>query len=420
MAQACGSLVNYISSIFTGTLLFQAYRAAIDNEFRLTQFWGFHVGHDESAGWIPNNAMLGDRSVAHAQKFKMLIYLGTPVWFLLILPILIFRTMRCWRPGRQSPVSLKGQNLYLNLSSPVNLKFVADQHIAPEINIQFPWRKRNVATQLQQSYCFFDFVRGRDIVKACLLTYSAAIRFLFSKRDRPFFFYTYNAFQWYLVFLVLDNRHPKSVWVSNHYDRWAILVDNLSCDDRKMVQHGALVDVSKKTGLKITFTPPQKLRKKWTLFLAMESDRSVFARDVFERLPKIVSIEINMQFFNLDGSEPAVLVLGNPRLRDWLLLEIKTLRKLFQKEIQIVFRPHPRESIESCLPLFEQLDIQVNADTEQVPRTEFVLTYGSSLDAELLQQPACEVFTCNFNLDIQRKSALDALHRSLGKRLKGE
>lgn len=185
--------------------------------------------------------------------------------------------------------------------------------------------------------------------------------------------FSYAAFDWYLTYFTLIENEFTEVCFSNHYDRWAVLFDNLSCSSIVILQHGILND---------RICPPIKL-KNITLVYCYNAVQSVFFK---ERI--IDSYKCSYRFFE---SYIKLVPLQNTEKLTLLLIscmsitfdyEMELFKALKNSKLDIYLKTHPTIPFKPYIKPASDYNIKLITDKGIFPKVDLVISYQSTLAFE--------------------------------------
>lgn len=350
--------------------------------------------------------------------------LFVPLWILwpiLINPLLVlYFTIKWLFPVLKSSKISIPQNVYLLLS---DIKFFSyldsSEKNYPEAIINFPFHnaQSKFNTKLK-SVNFFQITDFTQMISSIFLALLTPWLLLFSKK-RYLMLFSYSSFYWYWTYNSFINKNINSIWLSNHYDRWLKLVDVLpNVNQKTMIQHGQMEYVETETN-KIYFPVfTNKLQyinsiyvvddysKKY--FLDMMSDKST--TEFFKIKSKLDVINWPTNFH----LKVKILILGH---QNDFTFHQALIHKLNQSNtFDIAYKTHPQQNLD-----FNLNDIWLVSISNQFPKSDYVISYGSSLDNEIKQLlPNTIIINYSFNDKFNEGEAINSIELQLNKLLQLE
>lgn len=206
----------------------------------------------------------------------------------------------------------------------------------------------------------------------CAFYLSCISPFIIKGMGKPMFFwvFSYTSFKWFLTFQVLNRLGLKSVCFANHYDRWAVLFDNLDVPEKIMMQHGIL---SEKVG------PPTKLMTVNELYCYNQKEADIFFNSVILTRCHVNFIKLSLELFDIPGNG-GTSVLFLSCLPITFEIERECMEKL--QDFNLILKPHPVFPIKAFLDLRKDINFNLIEDSTLFPRVDLVVSYKSTLAYE--------------------------------------
>ncbi len=215
------------------------------------------------------------------------------------------------------------------------------------------------------------------------------------KRNRslsPWVMQTYTAFRWFLARRAVD-RLTGTLVTTEHYDRWAVLVDRVVREHRRsqccrdyliVVQHGAM-GALKDDGHKgeSSLNLPTRLRQIDELHAYNSQEAIAFQANVLEHGD--VSRELKICFFkptiDITGEaisdKPRILFVGHPLCESF---HVEVFKKLTMwKNFEIYYKPHPKAPMSVSM---EAIGWKIIKESNIFPRVDLLISYPSTLVIE--------------------------------------
>ncbi|MDO7895446.1 hypothetical protein [Pseudomonas citrulli] len=199
---------------------------------------------------------------------------------------------------------------------------------------------------------------------------------------------SYTAFKWIAFYLAIEKLPSHKFVITDHYDRWAVLVDRLVAEKKKaqssltIVQHGSLVGLSS-TSMETTFSVqiPTRLRSVNKLYVYNEGAAEVFRKHILAcgSLKRGLEIEYFKPRISLSpvSSDFSVLIVGHAICENFHLFLYDQM--VSNSAIDFFYKPHPtvspsREVRARGWHMIEQTDF--------FPKVDLLISYPSTLVAE--------------------------------------
>lgn len=370
--------------------LFKAYKRALKIECQITNFQALHRVKYEGVAWLPHAQHLTPISAKVLSKIRLLVILCLPLYYLLALPILIVRDLAYIVNSKEKTSNLiiknDVQSLFLGTSIAEHLESISATNTVPNCYLKVFWRSppRKLPKEIK-SINFSDQIEPKDLGAALKKFIKYSLKISISPSLWHLNLYSYMGFRWLLMFEVIKKIGPSEVWISNHYDRWTVLVEYLELDTKVMVQHGLLDLWSKKENCDIYFEPSPKIRGDWCLYYFTKNALKEFTEHVFSRPPSSnFSFSESYQVFYPKTNEPIILIIGAPHLARLQLKEVQRLRAKFRKDVEIYYRPHPRATSGRLEKVLYELGVHI--EREIFPAATVIISYSSTLNESLRKQ----------------------------------
>jgi hypothetical protein len=304
-------------------------------------------------------------------------------------------------------------NLYLSLS---DIKFFSyidkSENDYPDAVLNFSFHnaqsKFNTTLSVINFFQITDYVK---MIKALIIAFFTPFILLFSSK-RYLMLFSYSAFYWYWTYFTLKDKKFNSIWISNHYDRWLKLIDFLPNVNRKvMVQHGQMEYVAIDTG-KIYFPEfTKKIKNVSIVFLIDENSKRFF----IDMMDQNVDVSFKLLKSKLDviswpksfQSKFKILILGHQNDFNFHQELINKLNK--SENYDLAYKTHPQQSVEMKL-----LNTWLVSNSNELPKSDIVISYGSSLDTEIKQLlPSTIILNYAFNDKFKTEDAIYSIESQL-------
>jgi hypothetical protein len=304
-------------------------------------------------------------------------------------------------------------NLYLSLS---DIKFFSyidkSENDYPDAVLNFSFHnaqsKFNTTLSVINFFQITDYVK---MIKALIIAFFTPFILLFSSK-RYLMLFSYSAFYWYWTYFTLKDKKFNSIWILNHYDRWLKLIDFLPNVNRKvMVQHGQMEYVAIDTG-KIYFPEfTKKIKNVSIVFLIDENSKRFF----IDMMDQNVDVSFKLLKSKLDviswpksfQSKFKILILGHQNDFNFHQELINKLNK--SENYDLAYKTHPQQSVEMKL-----LNTWLVSNSSELPKSDIVISYGSSLDTEIKQLlPSTIILNYAFNDKFKTEDAIYSIESQL-------
>jgi hypothetical protein len=244
-------------------------------------------------------------------------------------------------------------------------------------------------------HSIFSFVTTIDLIKSYRHAVLATHVLFKRRRTSKWVLQSYTAFYWFVVRVAIDNL-KGSFTMSEHFDRWAVLVDS-SVRNRKrrfndhrtprklrLVQHGFLGDLSTQNS-NSTFQLKlyRRLGSVTTLYAYNSTAEQRFTQHILSR--RCVKRGIEVAYFQpridlrrlSDGSETEILFVGHPLcevIHEYILNSISR-----DHVFKAYYKQHPLAPMSKRM---KSLCWQIIEDPTTFPQVSFVISYPSTLATE--------------------------------------
>jgi hypothetical protein len=260
----------------------------------------------------------------------------------------------------------------------------------PKTRLTLPWAPLHKLSEGAQELPILSILDKRDCLSALANALTVTLRMQRHPHLSPWVLQTYTAFRWFLVRRAVD-RLSGTLVTTEHFDRWAVLVDRAvrerrrvqGCRDRLIVvQHGAMGPLSQDVRAPL-LNLPTRLRQVDELHTYNSTEAAAFCAGVFARGD--FSHGLDLHFF-----KPAIELAGettSDRLR--LLFVGHPLCEYFHVEVfrkvkawgnfEVYYKPHPNASMSASMVAVEWTVIE---NTNIFPRVDLLVSYPSTLVIE--------------------------------------
>ncbi|EAA4452422.1 hypothetical protein DPF13_17820, partial [Salmonella enterica subsp. diarizonae] len=225
----------------------------------------------------------------------------------------------------------------------------------------------------------YEMASYLDIFKSMLLSIFAFFYFFKSKHTIKWCLQIYTAPSWFLVALVM-NRIQGKVISSEHYDRWAVLIDSMLGEkgiQYTLIQHGSLRALDSSAYL--LFKIPYKLKHLDKIIVFDEVEFQLFINNILDyNLAEIIKVEYSKPMLSLtqvSSNQLTLLVIGHS-LCEKGQLKICSLINQQIENCSIYYKEHPKARASSKV---RQFKFNFIIDDNFFPKVDVVISYPSTL-----------------------------------------
>lgn len=294
------------------------------------------------------------------------------------------RNLKYSLPRKSLPLP---RSIYLHLSIDVNALAVTPSEGRPAHILTVPFHKIPCGNWPKE-VALRNIIYNRQVMKAAWATLCCLVYFLWNRKFHLLIFVA-MAPNWFLLFYALRDGKSREIWISNHYDRWAVLVDSIS-SDVVMVQHGSLATNFHQRYMRgsISYRRKLRLRNVKKIFVTNEKAKNDFLQMVLDYSvrPEFV---VRSRILRCDETlvdekgRQVILIIGSPHLHSALKKLTIRISARWPDRFVLIYRPHPRELGAASFKYPEGLKILRPHNC--IPAADFVIDYGSSFLDEILR-----------------------------------
>ncbi|STA74667.1 Uncharacterised protein [Citrobacter freundii] len=225
----------------------------------------------------------------------------------------------------------------------------------------------------------YEVVSYYDIFKSTLLSIFAFFYFFKSTHHFKWVLQIYTAPSWFLVAIALDKIQGNIV-SSEHYDRWAVLIDIVSCKRQNrytLVQHGSLKALDSSAYL--AFQIPYKLKHVGKIVVFDEVEYKFFADKILDpNLSEIIEVEYSkpeLSLTEVTSNQLKLLFIGHSLCEKEQLKICSQINKKINN-CTIYYKEHPKARAS-----LDVRDFNFNFITDDsfFPVVDIVISYPSTL-----------------------------------------
>lgn len=354
----------------------------------MSRFWGRYLGLPEPLLQVPNGYTRRALLVRVAPVAVPLLPLLEVGWALLGLPVFALAFAVRWALGAGwGGAATVPPTLYLHASNDRNVGFVPASMGRPAAALVLPFRSAPPPGGWASQRIDLRQVTTRgSVFKAAFSSVRAAWRLL-RRGDRDRVLFTYSAPRWFWVYEALQHAPPKSLWISNHSDRWAALAASFEGTRVTMVQHGALAHRDLSTGERLLPTLHEPLPGIERVFVTDEESERDFQIAITGPSPhfELIRLALRSEPWPQESKKACrVLVVGHPAAQRATGSLIAGVLADTRGAAVFAYRPHPTEGRPVRLPNVDAADIRWLDTGEVVPEVDIVVSYGSSVTEEIV------------------------------------
>lgn len=200
---------------------------------------------------------------------------------------------------------------------------------------------------------------------------------------------TYTSYKWFLCYLTMQEYRIGEIWFGNHYDRWAVLFDNLDIRKKNLVQHGI------ENGLEVM----TKLKTVNKVFFIDNTQIPYFTHKIIVSEFEVDFLEIGLCLKKiLPEDKFKVLIIGNVSLcqseEDYI---ISRLGKI--SSIALAVKPHPILSMKLYDNLLQNNQFTLLKEKNDFPDVDIVVSYPSTLAIEYSQLEKTILYYSDYKLE---------------------
>jgi N-acetyl sugar amidotransferase len=281
----------------------------------------------------------------------------------------------------------------------------------PSAWLTCPWAPQHALPRDAIELPLMSLVTGRDLRQA--FGFAAAATYALARdplRSR-WVLQSYTAFRWYIVRCAVD-RLGGNLVTTDHFDRWAVLVDrSIRARARPqhtsarlvVVQHGALGGLGRTSDKQGGLIIPTRLARVASLHAYNTEEENAFRRAVLTRAcgGPALRVAYFSPTISLVGEAPSdrprLLFVGHPLCEGFQQAVYAAIRQTL--DIDAFYKPHPLAPMSAAIAAG---DWKIVDNARDFPRVDLLISYPSTL---VIEYEGAGVAASVHPLD----SALDAL-----------
>jgi len=366
------------------------YYDAIRMEFEHEQIYHNYLGISGYYKYVPRSYVL-KKKIKH---FYKLINSLMPI--LMFLYLVLIHPIRCFvlflKYFLQSSLHKNeriGSSIYFDASDKKYFSFIDQtEEQYPKTLLFFPSKRDNHEKIPNLKYVsLLNITSPRILIYALIYSIFFVWRLFFSS-DRKLILFSYSAFTWFWVYFALERNKPESIWISNHYDRWIVLVSNISGVKVTLVQHGKLFFEDYVNDIRLFPNFSKKINNVNKIYSHNSVSEAFFKKYIdeidlsFQRLKS----KLEIVDWRQEGSKKIkILIIGHQGELSFQMKIVKILIERYSGLIDICYKYHPLQKNR----VFVDLIWEYKSKTK-IPNADIVISYGSSIDEEILQLLDCK------------------------------
>jgi hypothetical protein len=393
---------------------YSLYQRAILFEFEQEKIYHEVFGMSGFIKFLPRSVLIYNNYKRYLFIINYLIFVPVFVaWSICIHPLLLLILYLKWLPSVVKVSKLEPPlNVYLSLSDIKFFNYIdKSEENYPQKVVNFPFHKNQ--SKLPSALARINFLNYTNfgmLVKAFISSFITPFLLLFSK-ERYLMLFTYSSFYWYWTYFVLKDKKFNSIWLSNHYDRWLVLVDGLENVKQKiLVQHGQLEYVKVESGDIFFPNFTNKLKNISKVYTIDNYSRGYFSEMIANELLIFKSIKSKLKVVDWPEKFIAkykILVIGHQNDFAFHNALINYFETTY--DIDIAYKTHPQQTTSFSLGR-----TWVVSDSNDLPKADFVISYGSSIDNEIKQLiPESVILNYGFDEKFEPVKAIQSVEHKL-------
>lgn len=372
------------------------YLAAVSNEISFdTLYFAILKSSPETMGYLPRVPKWVSYSQRNRQLTRFAILMLRAFWLAGGASVLFaLQALKLVRTRTDAAGTLAGLNPDRGFILPFTSRTVEMElpgnWASKATWIIFPWAPIDQLPTGAARMELANLLTLRDIVVA----YGQAVRSVYllagRARQKRWVLQSYTAFHWFAVRRAVDKLEGP-VLTTEHFDRWAILVDSSFArrsSERNhgltLVQHGGVESVTAGSDTSVsTIRLPRRLRAVNELWVYDQDAEKIFRRDVFSarcsrHLSAAKYFKPSIELTQLDDYPGLrVLFVGHSLCEAGHEALYRRLRKEF--ELMVYYKPHPRTVMSAQL---EEVGWTVLRQPTVFPKVDLLISYPSTLVTE--------------------------------------
>lgn len=345
---------------------FSIFQDAVNNEIRVDENLLSRLDRNDLT-FIPLRALKTlkyiDRyhiSSSIYALFGLMFVLASPIYFLLKMLKAIFL-----RKYYSSSEIIDKKNLVLVANGRV-------EHLFKKLNFEENIQFLNINQAHRQKLCHvYRYLSFKNYLSAYVHAICSVPYILFNLKDKKDILQCYVAYEWFLVYIALlkIKSGVETVYFANHYDRWAVMFDQLFANKNIiLLQHGIVSE-----SINLSY----KLQHIKQIYSFNELSIAIF-KIIFDcKNTQFDLLNISLVLSDIKSDKKTILIAGQPHSVHQEIDIIKRLQLI--NEFDIYVKPHPLfdDSIYK-----QTKGIKLINTRQYYPKVDIVLCYESTLGLE--------------------------------------
>lgn len=223
----------------------------------------------------------------------------------------------------------------------------------------------------KQHHNITSTLKVRHFLLAYLYSVVGTIYLFIKIKDKRNIIQAYIALDFFLVLLALkDIKHNmEAIYFCNHFDRWAVLIDNIFFDKELiLIQHGVLPEA---------ISLPYKLKNINKVLTLNKNSKERFIKYLLANTSEITfkAMDISLDLQTVKHDKKSILVIGQPHTIE---RELEIISRI-NKHYIVYIKPHPSFSFAPYSNIKNTILIK---ERHFYPKVDLVLNYESTLGIE--------------------------------------
>lgn len=262
----------------------------------------------------------------------------------------------------------------------------------PQTWLTLPWVPLHGLPKGAKELPMLSMLDKWDFLGALVDALTVTQRIRRNRRLSSWVLQTYTAFRWFLVRRAVG-RLSGALVTTEHYDRWAVLVDRAIRECRRapvwngrmiVVQHGTMGALSQEGDCRDSFLNlPTRLRQVDEIHAYNDNEVAAFKAHVFQHgeISRTLDVHFFKSSISLSGSDLSerlrVLFVGHPLCENFHLSVLRKLR--VKNNFEAYYKPHPKAPMSAAVVGLEWIIIR---ESNNFPRVDLLVSYPSTLVIE--------------------------------------
>ena len=248
-----------------------------------------------------------------------------------------------------------------------------------------PWISSEVVVEADKLLKISDLLSDSDYARIMRLSVISHCLLNLRSEFKGWRLQSYTSWRWFCLRLAIE-RLPGPFVTTEHFDRWAVLVDVVVQEAKRnkrnkkltLIQHGS---VNAKSTASLNFALPTRLKSVDELWVYSIRDENVFRNEILStRVGKISTCYFSSKIYLtpiIFQSGVSVLIVGHPLCEEFHILLAAQLRS--RGAIRIYYKPHP---VAPQSKKINRLNWMVFCEKSKYPIVDVVVSYPSTLVEE--------------------------------------